>query len=328
MIDTAMAYLGRERLEEMALNLHEPMQGRYVIVNEDGTYKTINEKRMRFNSKYCGMDFYSQLVSINKPICSKLISSNNYYAFFCRHTQKLHVRDIDDYYDALNLPPHLVWIREWIKMHIWDLGKADSRIVKVFFPGKREEYRELGIGYWKKASISLTKFDEEKGAPIGYVINPKKSYLRSGFNTYLVSEADGLCRKLFFDILKSINKMGYNIVYIWENGIYATNATQGPPEKVLPSTILFVTKIDAKGQLVITSMDMLPGYSPLLDNPKGNCIKKIREQKGMSRAELSRLSSIPIRTLEDWEYGKRQPRDIKKLRKIADILGVSLENLI
>ena len=37
-------------------------------------------------------------------------------------------------------------------------------------------------------------------------------------------------------------------------------------------------------------------------------IKKAREEAGIkSRAEMSRLFEIPVRTLEDWEYGKRIP---------------------
>lgn len=36
-------------------------------------------------------------------------------------------------------------------------------------------------------------------------------------------------------------------------------------------------------------------------------IKEAREQVGMSRAEMSRVFDIPIRTLEDWDNGKRTP---------------------
>ena len=36
-------------------------------------------------------------------------------------------------------------------------------------------------------------------------------------------------------------------------------------------------------------------------------IKEARESIGMSRAEMSRVFEIPIRTLEDWDNGKRTP---------------------
>lgn len=36
-------------------------------------------------------------------------------------------------------------------------------------------------------------------------------------------------------------------------------------------------------------------------------IKEAREQAGLSRAAMSRLFEIPIRTLEDWDAGKSNP---------------------
>lgn len=38
-------------------------------------------------------------------------------------------------------------------------------------------------------------------------------------------------------------------------------------------------------------------------------IKEIREAYGLSRAEFCRQTGIPIRTVEDWESGKRKPTD-------------------
>ena len=35
-------------------------------------------------------------------------------------------------------------------------------------------------------------------------------------------------------------------------------------------------------------------------------IKEIRDLAGISRAEFSRKYNIPVRTLEDWEAGKRK----------------------
>ena len=36
-------------------------------------------------------------------------------------------------------------------------------------------------------------------------------------------------------------------------------------------------------------------------------IKELREQTGMNRREFSEYTKIPVRTLEDWEAGKRTP---------------------
>ncbi|MCR5544617.1 MAG: helix-turn-helix domain-containing protein [Eubacterium sp.] len=36
-------------------------------------------------------------------------------------------------------------------------------------------------------------------------------------------------------------------------------------------------------------------------------IKELRESTGMSRKEFSELTGIPVRTLEDWEAGRRTP---------------------
>ena len=36
-------------------------------------------------------------------------------------------------------------------------------------------------------------------------------------------------------------------------------------------------------------------------------IKEAREAAGLSRAEMSRLFEIPVRTLEEWDSGRRTP---------------------
>lgn len=38
-------------------------------------------------------------------------------------------------------------------------------------------------------------------------------------------------------------------------------------------------------------------------------LKEIREDLGMNRTELSRYIDIPLRTLEEWEAGRRQMPD-------------------
>lgn len=51
----------------------------------------------------------------------------------------------------------------------------------------------------------------------------------------------------------------------------------------------------------------------------------IRNEKGISRAELSRISGVPLRTLEDLE--KRGDGRISTLYKIAISLNMTLDDL-
>lgn len=56
-------------------------------------------------------------------------------------------------------------------------------------------------------------------------------------------------------------------------------------------------------------------------------IKEAREQAGLSRAEMSRIFEIPIRTLEEWDAGRRTPPTyvekliIEKLQTISKERG-------
>ena len=53
----------------------------------------------------------------------------------------------------------------------------------------------------------------------------------------------------------------------------------------------------------------------------GEKIKQIRTEKGLSRAALSRITGISIRTLEDWESGKRNPRNYDLIDTVANTLN-------
>ena len=59
-----------------------------------------------------------------------------------------------------------------------------------------------------------------------------------------------------------------------------------------------------------------------------NNIKQLRQNLSMSRVELSKQSGVPARTVDDWENGRRKPRDVYQLKKIADVLGCYIEDLI
>lgn len=62
-------------------------------------------------------------------------------------------------------------------------------------------------------------------------------------------------------------------------------------------------------------------------NISGEKIKNIRLCKKMSRAELSRKSGVPIRTLEDWEAGRRKPTNVDSVIQVAQSLQVDLSEL-
>jgi DNA-binding transcriptional regulator YiaG len=61
---------------------------------------------------------------------------------------------------------------------------------------------------------------------------------------------------------------------------------------------------------------------------KTNNIAELREKSGLSRAELSRRSGVPLRTLEDWDSGRNIPRDVYQLYKVAKVLNCRIEDLI
>jgi DNA-binding helix-turn-helix protein len=54
-------------------------------------------------------------------------------------------------------------------------------------------------------------------------------------------------------------------------------------------------------------------------------LKKIRLEKGLSVPELSRLSGVPVRTIEDLE--KRGDGRVSTIIKLADALSVTLDEL-
>ena len=56
-------------------------------------------------------------------------------------------------------------------------------------------------------------------------------------------------------------------------------------------------------------------------------IKKLRKQKRLSQDKLARLADIPYNTLIKIESGRSNNPTFKTLSKLADALGVSLDEL-
>jgi transcriptional regulator with XRE-family HTH domain len=59
----------------------------------------------------------------------------------------------------------------------------------------------------------------------------------------------------------------------------------------------------------------------------GEMIQKLREQAGLSQSELALKAGVPVRSVQNWEQGHRQPRPMALL-PLANALGVSVESLI
>ena len=59
----------------------------------------------------------------------------------------------------------------------------------------------------------------------------------------------------------------------------------------------------------------------------GNNIKYFRKESGMTQDELAEELNVTRQALSNWERGKTEP-DIETLTKIAEILNVSVEELI
>lgn len=54
---------------------------------------------------------------------------------------------------------------------------------------------------------------------------------------------------------------------------------------------------------------------------------KLRDNRGMTDAEISKETGIPRSTFTDWKSGRSNPK-LEKLMKIANALGVSIEEFI
>ena len=59
-----------------------------------------------------------------------------------------------------------------------------------------------------------------------------------------------------------------------------------------------------------------------------NNLRNIRKIAGLSIAELSKKTDIPIRTLEMWDSNKRIPQSYHRIKALAKVLDVSMDELM
>ena len=57
-------------------------------------------------------------------------------------------------------------------------------------------------------------------------------------------------------------------------------------------------------------------------------IKRLREAKGLSQEKLARLADVANNTLIKMETGENKNPTLETLKKVAQALGVSVDNLI
>lgn len=127
-----------------------------------------------------------------------------------------------------------------------------------------EKYRELGMEYWTRKSLSQSvttkKIDKTKGYPIGCTYNEKKPYTIN--KPFLIEKEEGVERKLFFDILKGLSMRGYTLLYVGENLFYPLKNGE-LPQIPIKGAVLFVFGIE-KGVAVIKDMEQVASFSPWL----------------------------------------------------------------
>lgn len=259
-------------IENVALKYHFPSNGTYVIVDKDFNFKIISKERFSFNSKYVAMDFYSQIINLNKSVDKKkLITSNNYLSFFCKNFDKLTLEIIDNYYERLETPENCLTYRDWIKENIFKISNMVTKkeVVKIFFISDIENYIKVGRKYLRNNILSnITEIDGNLyGSSLFLNLNSKKPFLKTLTRKTdipsLTDVEETLKYKYLSDILFSFAKRGYEVLYVLENGeLIPINLKKGEtPNRNFINGIIFAYKIDDRGNLVILDMDVVPKYT-------------------------------------------------------------------
>ena len=193
MLDECLKYFEEELNEHknMVIDTIVPADGDYVLVHQDGTYNTYKIKYSKKDrifkerpatdilNKIRFYDYYSQLVSMNKPQDpSKTIHSNNYLSLFVKKESfkngKMNNEAIERYFKVLKTPQEkykdkdlkmynfisleldelnqedLKKNEEWLKNHIYNLEGVnydEKGYLKVFFEASDKTYINEGNRY-------------------------------------------------------------------------------------------------------------------------------------------------------------------------------------
>lgn len=57
-------------------------------------------------------------------------------------------------------------------------------------------------------------------------------------------------------------------------------------------------------------------------------LKKKRREVGLSQRELSERSGVPLRTIQNWETGGIDRGIVGSLKRVADVLGCKIDDLL
>lgn len=196
----------------LILDEYIPADGSYIIVNAEGKIKNYQDikldKKKRGTSEavvkgsyfkeICFYDYHSKLISMNKPIDSKVIHSNNYLSFAVKKesiTSKLTEAIIDNYYDILKNPLEKKYKK----------SKEASKIYQNF----EKEYSPVNIEILEKCRSWIKQhiFSIDKLVQIDL---GKKDYLKIFFEVFEVNEEDNKNRELF---IQEDNRYIYPNIY-------------------------------------------------------------------------------------------------------------------
>lgn len=183
-----------EHGERLILDTYVPADGTYILVDKNGNcrmpveiQKDAKTKQIERTSPFlpdiCFYDYYSQLISMNKPMDpKKIIHSNNYLSLWIKKdslTEKKLTEDIiDTYFSILKNPKEKKYakskeavqiyeefaeaegepdlekiekIQEWVKQNINQLANVDmskNNYLKIFFEAEYSEYEREGKRYF------------------------------------------------------------------------------------------------------------------------------------------------------------------------------------
>ena len=196
----------------LILDEYIPADGSYIIVDAEGKIKNYQDikldKKKRGTSEavvkgsyfkeICFYDYHSKLISMNKPIDSKVIHSTNYLSFAVKKesiSSKLTEAIIDNYYDILKNPLEKKYKK----------SKEASKIYQNF----EKEYSPVNIEILEKCRSWIKQhiFSIDKLVQIDL---GKKDYLKIFFEVFEVNEEDNKNRELF---IQEDNRYIYPNIY-------------------------------------------------------------------------------------------------------------------
>lgn len=57
-------------------------------------------------------------------------------------------------------------------------------------------------------------------------------------------------------------------------------------------------------------------------------VKKYRKQLNMSKEDFAKLFNVSVYAIDDWESGRKKPRNFEVYEKMADLFRLSLDELV